>query len=342
MSGISRPLPLSPVCSQSMQGISDPTSPFRPLPLSPAFSQSTPGPLDDKNNNSVFNYSGPVLCRICHDDEKSEPLWSPCHCRGTIGLLHMSCLERWLGCSNTTKCEVCAFQFCVEKKPRPWKWYMREPSLRRDRRLLCREVLLTATLGLIVLIVDALCFTFADRLRAETNIGPAAVLIVIGMMTVTLYVAWLLISVRRIRAQIRKWHKVHHVIAIRQNSSDPKEPKRKVKIFCRFPVPKALRRKTRTQSSQQTESDADVSAPGFLDLNGSLPSYNAAMFNPVGPKEPLLEHEHTHQIIFLEESSPSVVSLDDFEESQSFYLAPKVGTTLTFNSKTGLVKETRV
>ncbi|KAH3791855.1 hypothetical protein DPMN_145346 [Dreissena polymorpha] len=54
------------------------------------------------------------------------------------------------------------------------------------------------------------------------------------------------------------------------------------------------------------------------------------MFIPVGPKEPLLEHDHSHQIIFLEESSHSVISLDDLEKSQSCYLAPKFGATLTF------------
>lgn len=62
------------------------------------------------------------MCRICHEDGSHEKLVSPCHCTGTMGMLHVSCLERWLGSSNTTKCEICQFQFVVQKKPRPLIW----------------------------------------------------------------------------------------------------------------------------------------------------------------------------------------------------------------------------
>ena len=62
------------------------------------------------------------MCRICHDDDSEEELVSPCDCAGTMGMLHISCLEQWLGSSKTTKCEICQFQFSVVKKPQSVRW----------------------------------------------------------------------------------------------------------------------------------------------------------------------------------------------------------------------------
>ena len=62
------------------------------------------------------------MCRICHEGDEEEELVSPCHCAGTMGMLHISCLEQWLGSSKTTKCEICQFQFSVLKKPQSMNW----------------------------------------------------------------------------------------------------------------------------------------------------------------------------------------------------------------------------
>ena len=62
------------------------------------------------------------MCRICHEGDEEEELVSPCDCTGTMGMLHISCLEQWLGSSKTTKCEICQFQFSVLKKPQSIKW----------------------------------------------------------------------------------------------------------------------------------------------------------------------------------------------------------------------------
>ncbi|XP_075229686.1 uncharacterized protein LOC142329178 [Lycorma delicatula] len=56
-------------------------------------------------------------CRICQEST-SEVLVSPCRCRGTQGLVHLSCLERWLTISGTSACEVCFYQYCVKSVPK--------------------------------------------------------------------------------------------------------------------------------------------------------------------------------------------------------------------------------
>ena len=46
-----------------------------------------------------------VKCRICIDD--GDLIQSPCNCIGSVGLVHVTCLEEWLSTSNTRECEIC-------------------------------------------------------------------------------------------------------------------------------------------------------------------------------------------------------------------------------------------
>ncbi|KAK8786443.1 hypothetical protein V5799_023781 [Amblyomma americanum] len=50
------------------------------------------------------------ICRICHD-EGHEPLLSMCKCSGSIGLVHVPCLERWLNTRDSDDCELCNHRF---------------------------------------------------------------------------------------------------------------------------------------------------------------------------------------------------------------------------------------
>lgn len=59
------------------------------------------------------------MCRICHDSGAQEELLSPCECSGTLATIHRSCLEHWLSASGTSFCELCQYQFTVQRKSRP-------------------------------------------------------------------------------------------------------------------------------------------------------------------------------------------------------------------------------
>lgn len=56
-------------------------------------------------------------CRICQE-AKSDTLISPCKCRGTQGLIHISCLEHWLQVSGLSACEVCATPYIIHTVPK--------------------------------------------------------------------------------------------------------------------------------------------------------------------------------------------------------------------------------
>lgn len=60
-------------------------------------------------NDSLSN-----VCRICYSNENKTTLANWCKCSGTIGLIHKSCLHRWLSQSNRKKCEICKYDFRFE------------------------------------------------------------------------------------------------------------------------------------------------------------------------------------------------------------------------------------
>lgn len=59
------------------------------------------------------------MCRICHggDSLSSElgRLISACSCRGTVGRVHVKCLERWLTESGKSKCELCGSRYATRR-----------------------------------------------------------------------------------------------------------------------------------------------------------------------------------------------------------------------------------
>ena len=72
-----------------------------------------------KQPNATISTNSAILCRICYSSENGkEQLLQPCNCSGTMGLLHRTCLERWLSQSNSTRCEICNFEFDIKKIPR--------------------------------------------------------------------------------------------------------------------------------------------------------------------------------------------------------------------------------
>ncbi|KAJ8933934.1 hypothetical protein NQ314_013690 [Rhamnusium bicolor] len=70
--------------------------------------------LLDSDSKSSSEY----ICRICHGGESMDDLLTPCRCRGTIALVHLKCLERWLKESNHSQCELCQHHYKIIREPR--------------------------------------------------------------------------------------------------------------------------------------------------------------------------------------------------------------------------------
>ncbi|XP_061710922.1 uncharacterized protein LOC133520495 isoform X3 [Cydia pomonella] len=66
--------------------------------------------LEQQSDNSLDD-----MCRICHSGDCLSPelgrLVSACNCRGTVGRVHVRCLERWLTESGKSRCELCGTRY---------------------------------------------------------------------------------------------------------------------------------------------------------------------------------------------------------------------------------------
>ncbi|XP_037503787.1 E3 ubiquitin-protein ligase MARCHF3-like [Rhipicephalus sanguineus] len=74
--------------------------------------------LDKPTGSCNEDGSSEVMCRICREGVEEEPLVSPCSCSGTIGFMHVSCLEHWLNSQNVDVCELCGQRFPMAAQPR--------------------------------------------------------------------------------------------------------------------------------------------------------------------------------------------------------------------------------
>ncbi|XP_060824863.1 E3 ubiquitin-protein ligase MARCHF3-like isoform X2 [Bombus pascuorum] len=104
---------------------------------------------DQKGSDDESRVSGDI-CRICHmgsfstvDENRASyerqnqpirgvdsqtstlssyaylgPLISACKCRGTVALVHVECLERWLTESGHSRCELCGYKYATKRVPR--------------------------------------------------------------------------------------------------------------------------------------------------------------------------------------------------------------------------------
>lgn len=75
--------------------------------------------LSTTETHSIEKKPSAVFCKICLCGESDEKLLiQPCTCKGSMGHVHLSCLERWLNEYGIGKCELCHFQFSVEERLR--------------------------------------------------------------------------------------------------------------------------------------------------------------------------------------------------------------------------------
>ncbi|KAF7625920.1 RING-CH-type domain-containing protein [Meloidogyne graminicola] len=118
--------------------------------------------------------NGPAICRICYSTENSgpktgEPLISPCHCKGTMGLYHRTCLGKWLAVSNKTCCEICQFPFQIKRTKRSVWEYLRDEDARLARRNLFLDILCFLLITPLVIVSSTVCVISSANLIGEEN-----------------------------------------------------------------------------------------------------------------------------------------------------------------------------
>ncbi|CAL8350658.1 unnamed protein product [Merluccius merluccius] len=135
------------------------------------------------------------FCRICHEGGCLGELLSPCECSGTLAMVHRACLERWLTASNSSHCELCHYQFSLERLPKPFTEWLCTPSMRHQRRTLCGDAVCFLFITPLASLSGWLCVQGALDLY-YTNRYEALGLLVLTLALFTIYVFWTMVSVR--------------------------------------------------------------------------------------------------------------------------------------------------
>ncbi|KAK6637852.1 hypothetical protein RUM44_008274 [Polyplax serrata] len=134
--------------------------------------------------------------------------------QGTIGLVHMSCLEKWLSMSNTHSCELCGYNFQTLRSPKYrvlysiyyWVFLDRNPQYHRGLK---SDFIVFVVLTPIALVGVYSCIIAADFYSKEpSKYSPASrwttisLLIMVVLLTFAYYL-WVAVT---IRFHMRIWY----------------------------------------------------------------------------------------------------------------------------------------
>ncbi|XP_076316034.1 E3 ubiquitin-protein ligase MARCHF3-like isoform X2 [Tachypleus tridentatus] len=143
---------------------------------------------------STSSSSGPS-CRICHEGDSWDKLVSPCHCSGSLGVVHMDCMEKWLGTTNTDACEICRYKFHVVRSSRPLLEFICSGSDSGHQKSLTGDIVCFILLTPLVFTSSFLCVEGAVQ-RASTNKWEAGCLMGLSIILLIVYVVWSVLTFR--------------------------------------------------------------------------------------------------------------------------------------------------
>ncbi|KAL1140163.1 hypothetical protein AAG570_000095, partial [Ranatra chinensis] len=186
-----------------------------------------------------LSYSSDI-CRICHDSDKDEGLLSPCKCKGSMSLVHRSCLERWLAEADSTVCELCGHVYNTKRSPKygllasVWAW-LRSSETRRERREMAFDFLACCAFTPLVVIGTYLGIVMGETLylneleldNAMDNLpGRLATLSVVSLMTTLdlAYASWLLLKLQYHIGQWYFWYRRNCKVSLLTIDTIPPNP----------------------------------------------------------------------------------------------------------------------
>ncbi|XP_074545841.1 E3 ubiquitin-protein ligase MARCHF3-like [Halichoeres trimaculatus] len=147
-------------------------------------------------NTKLSSMSELTMCRICHEEGAQEELLSPCECSGSLSSVHRSCLERWLSASGTSFCELCRYQFTVQRRSRSLREWLQSQSLHQEKRTLCGDLVCFLLITPLASVSGWLCLRGATDHFHFSSRMEAAGLIALTVALFTIYLFWTLVSLR--------------------------------------------------------------------------------------------------------------------------------------------------
>ncbi|KAF5300570.1 hypothetical protein FQA39_LY11116 [Lamprigera yunnana] len=166
----------------------------------------------DPDKSSIIS----IVCRICYDDDRDEPIVTPCWCKGTVAFVHGTCLETWLAESNLTSCELCHYVYRTERTPKYtakesiWRWFRnhsQNPGF--PVRGLRSDLYVCAILTPLAIILTYVCLFSADYYNQKKFANVPAVrwtsISLLLMISIMIF-AYYLWAYMRIKYYGRTWY----------------------------------------------------------------------------------------------------------------------------------------
>ncbi|XP_059062426.1 uncharacterized protein LOC131855197 [Achroia grisella] len=145
------------------------------------------------------------MCRICHGGGTLSlelgALISACSCRGTVGRVHVKCLERWLTESGKSRCELCGTRYATRRVhkygvPRAlFMWILSQNA----KQLMVDSLGIMLMSPLAVLAAWLSGRTLAGLMTQESHVTPwpLASTFVLACMTLVCYYCWIVSAATR-------------------------------------------------------------------------------------------------------------------------------------------------
>ncbi|XP_063360454.1 uncharacterized protein LOC134649577 [Cydia amplana] len=145
------------------------------------------------------------MCRICHSGDCLSPelgrLVSACNCRGTVGRVHVRCLERWLTESGKSRCELCGTRYHTRRVHRYGvlkalvMWFLSQNA----KQLMVDSLGIMLMSPLAVLAAWLSGRTLAGLMTQESHVTPwpLASTFVLACMTLVCYYCWIVSAATR-------------------------------------------------------------------------------------------------------------------------------------------------
>ncbi|XP_057322564.1 E3 ubiquitin-protein ligase MARCHF2-like [Microplitis mediator] len=148
-----------------------------------------------------------VACRICHEDGNFEELVEPCECSGTVALIHVSCLEKWLTTSNTRSCEICKHKFSLQTLNKPIMQSIQQwLNIKSNCRGLIVDMICILVLTFLFIAGMYLCYIGVIHFTHLRN-WESTIILTLSIVLITVYFIWLAITIRYHLQSWKQWHK---------------------------------------------------------------------------------------------------------------------------------------
>lgn len=165
------------------------------------------------------------MCRICHGGASMVPEFGPlvsaCACRGTVGSVHVKCLEHWLTESGKSRCELCGTKYDTRRIHRYGiakaliMWLLSQNS--KQLIVDCLGIVLMSPLAIFATWLSGKTLSGLMRKEDEVAPWPLTSTFVLACMTLVCYYCWIISAVTRHSLGWWTWYRSQYEVRLNTN-----------------------------------------------------------------------------------------------------------------------------